>query len=322
MSHDFTRRQASAMLLAMVAGAGTARADEMLPLRIAHDAPIAWLPFYVAYEQKLWQANGIMPTTLPSPHGTATLISVLGGAADIGVSTDMSVCVGAFTKAPIKIIAAFNQVENMELACTKVVQSPNDLKGKRIGVVQANPSQYFFSLLLKRYDIAPSEVTIIRLGPAEMLSALTGGSIDAFVWQEPFLSQAVKADPNKFHRLPEPGLNAIYASVIVNDNALHQRRPTLVKALRALDQACAFIKAKPDEAVRIGSVYAQMDPDVTAEAIKRMKIGLTIDVPAMKAKMTDEANWALAEGVAKAGSAVPDYVDYLDPSVLADARRS
>jgi ABC-type nitrate/sulfonate/bicarbonate transport system substrate-binding protein len=322
MSHDFTRRQASAMLLAMVAGAGTARADEMLPLRIAHDAPIAWLPFYVAYEQKLWQANGIMPTTLPSPHGTATLISVLGGAADIGVSTDMSVCVGAFTKAPIKIIAAFNQVENMELACTKVVQSPNDLKGKRIGVVQANPSQYFFSLLLKRYDIAPSEVTIIRLGPAEMLSALTGGSIDGFVWQEPFLSQAVKADPNKFHRLPEPGLNAIYASVIVNDNALHQRRPTLVKALRALDQACAFIKAKPDEAVRIGSVYAQMDPDVTAEAIKRMKIGLTIDVPAMKAKMTDEANWALAEGVAKAGSAVPDYVDYLDPSVLADARRS
>ena len=322
MSHDFTRRQASAMLLAMVAGAGTARADEMLPLRIAHDAPIAWLPFYVAYEQKLWQANGIMPTTLPSPHGTATLISVLGGAADIGVSTDMSVCVGAFTKAPVKIIAAFNQVENMELACTKVVQSPNDLKGKRIGVVQANPSQYFFSLLLKKYDVAPSEVTIIRLGPAEMLSALTGGSIDGFVWQEPFLSLAVKADPNKFHRLPEPGLNAIYASVIVNDNALHQRRPTLVKALRALDQACAFIKAKPDEAVRIGSVYAQMDPDVTAEAIKRMKIGLTIDVPAMKAKMTDEANWAIAEGVAKAGSTVPDYVDYLDPSVLADARRS
>jgi NitT/TauT family transport system substrate-binding protein len=322
MTNLITRRQASAMLFAVVAGGRAARADESLSLRIAHDTPIAWLPFYIAYEKKLWQANGITPTILPSPHGTATLISVLGGAADIGVSTDMSVCVGAFTKAPVKIIASFNQVENMELACIKEIRSPEDLKGKRIGVVQANPSQYFFSLLLKKHNIATSDVTIIRLGPPEMLSALTGGSIDGFVWQEPFLSQAVKADSSKFHRLPEPGLNAIYASVIVNDNALQQRRPTLVKALRALDQACAFIAANPDEAVRIGSVYAQMDPAVTADAVKRMKIGLTIDVPAMKAKMTDEASWALAEGVAKAGSAVPDYADYLDPTVLADARRS
>lgn len=322
MNNDITRRQASAMLFTLVAATGTARADEMLPLRIAHDTPIAWLPFYVAYEQKLWQANGIMPALLPSPHGTATLISVLGGAADIGVSTDMSVCVGAFTKAPIKIIASFNEVENMELVCIKAIQSPNDLKGKRIGVVQANPSQYYFSLLLKKYNVAPSEVTLVRLGPAEMMSALTGGSIHGFVWQEPFLSQAVKADQAKFHRLPEPGLNAIYASVIVNNNVLQQRRPTLVKALRALDQACAFIKSNPDEAVRIGSVYAQMDPVVTADAIKRMKIGLMLDVPAMKAKMTDEANWAIAEGVARAGSAMPDYADYLDPTVLADARRS
>jgi NitT/TauT family transport system substrate-binding protein len=322
MTNDMTRRQASAMLLAMVAGAGAARADEALPLRIAHDTPIAWLPFYVAYEQKLWQANGIAPTILPSPHGTATLISVLGGAADIGVSTELSVCVGAFTKAPVKILAAFNQVENMELVCNKTIRGPGDLKGKRIGVVQANPSQYFFSLFLRKHNIAASDITIIRLGPPEMLSALTGGSIDGFVWQEPFLSQAVKADPNRFHRLPEPGLNAIYASVIVNDTALRQRRPTLVKALRALDQACTFIKANPDEAVRIGSVYAQMDPTVTADAITRMKIGLSMDAPAMKAKMTDEANWALAEGVAKAGSAVPDYTDYLDPTVLADARRS
>ena len=322
MSHDITRRHASAMLVAMLASAGAARADEPLPLRIAHDTPIAWLPFYVAYEQKFWQANGIAPTVLPSPHGTATLISVLGGAADIGVSTDMSVCVGAFTKAPVKIIAAFNQVENMELACNQAIQSPKDLKGKRIGVVQANPSQYYFSLLLKKYNIDPKDVSIIRLGPAEMLSALTGGAIDGFVWQEPFLSQAVKTDANKFHRLPEPGLNEIYASVIVNDNVLQQRRPVLIKALRALDQACAFIKSSPDEAVRIGSVYSQMDPAVTADAIKRMQIGLSVDVPAMKAKMTDEAHWAIAEGVARAGSAVPDYADYLDPTVLADARRS
>jgi ABC-type nitrate/sulfonate/bicarbonate transport system substrate-binding protein len=79
----------------------------------------------------------------------------------------------------------------MELACTRAIQSPADLKGKRIAV-QENPSQYYFSLLLKKYNLAPADVSLVRLGPAEMLSALNGGSIDGFVWQEPFLTQAAK----------------------------------------------------------------------------------------------------------------------------------
>jgi ABC-type nitrate/sulfonate/bicarbonate transport system substrate-binding protein len=323
MHPNITRRHATAMLMAALgSGFSAARADDPAPLRIAHDLPIAWLPLYIAYERKLWQAEGIAPTTVPSPHGTATLISVAGGAADIGVSTDMSVCVGAFSKTPVKIIASFNQVENMELACASTIKSPADLKGKRIAVVQANPSQYYFSLLLKKYNLGPSDVNIVRLGPAEMLSALKGGSIDGFVWQEPFLSQAAGIEGKKFHRLSEPGLNHIFASIIVNEKTLQERRPVLVKALRALDQACAFIRSNAEESVRIGAQFSQMDPAVAADAIGRMRIGLSLDAPVMKAKMTDQANWALAEGIARPGSAIPDYSDYLDPTVLTDARRS
>ena len=323
MNLNITRRHATAMLIAALgSGLRSAHADDPAPLRIAHDLPIAWLPLYVAYERKLWQAEGIAPTTIPSPHGTATLISVSGGAADIGVSTEMSVCVGAFSKTPIKIIAAFNQVENMELVCSTVIKTPADLKGKRIAVVQANPSQYYFSLLLKKYNLGPSDLSIVRLGPAEMMSALSGGSIDGFVWQEPFLTQATKLPGNKFHRLNEPGLNKIFASIIVNEKTLQERRPALVKALRALDQACAFIRGNGEEAVRIGAQFSQMDAAVAADAIGRMQIGLSLDPQVMIAKMTDEANWALAEGIARPGSPIPDYASYLDPTVLADARRS
>jgi ABC-type nitrate/sulfonate/bicarbonate transport system substrate-binding protein len=323
MDLNITRRHATAMLLAAFGSSfRSAHADDPAPLRIAHDLPIAWLPLFVAYDRKLWQSEGIAPTTIPSPHGTATLISVAGGAADIGVSTEMSVCVGAFSKTPVKIIACFNQVANMELACSTAIRSPADLKGKRIAVVQANPSQYYFSLLLKKYSFSPSDVSLVRLGPAEMLSALAGGSIDGFVWQEPFLSQAAKVEGKKFHRLSEPGLNKIFASIIVNEKTLRERRPVLVKALRALDRACAFVRSNAEESVRIGAQFSQMDADVAADAISRMQIGLSLDAPVMKAKMTDEANWALAEGIARPSSAIPDYSDYLDATVLADARRS
>jgi ABC-type nitrate/sulfonate/bicarbonate transport system substrate-binding protein len=90
----------------------------------------------------------------------------------------------------------------------------------------------------------------------------------------------------------------------------------LVKALRALDQACAFTQSNAAESIRIGAQFSQMDPAVAADAISRMEIGLSLDAPVM------QANWAIAEGIARPGSVVPDYMDYLDPTVLADARRS
>jgi len=322
MSQNITRRHASALFVAMLAGGSTARAQEMLPLRIAHDIPVAWLPFFVAHERKLWQANNVAPIVVPSTTGMATLISVGGAAADIGIAAEISVAIAAMNKASVRIIASFNQVENMELACSVSIKTPQDIVGKKIAVAQGTPSHYYLSLFLKKYNIEPAKVSIVRLGPAEMVSALAGGAIDGFVWQEPFLSQAVKLDARKFHRLPDPGLNEIYAVVMVNETALQQRRPALVRGLRALDQACAFIKAEPAEALRIGAQYSQMDPVVAADAISRMRIGLTMDVPAMKAKMTDEAKWAIAEGVARQDAVIPDYANYLDASVLADARKS
>ncbi len=322
MRTGLTRRHAGLSMLAMLGAARAAGAQETLPLRIAHDIPIAWLPFFVAHERRLWQENGIAPTVVPSTTGMATLISVGGGAADIGIAAEISVAIAALNRGSVRIIAAFNQVENMELACRTAIRTPRDLPGKRIAVAQGTPSHYYLSLLLKKYGLDASSVSIVRLGPAEMLSALRGGSIDGFVWQEPFLSAAVKLDPQAFHRLAEPGLNEIYAVVMAGETALRERRPTLVKGLRALDAACAYIKAHPDEALRIGAKHAQMDPAVAADAIGRMRFGLTADVPALMAKMTDEARWAIAEGVARPGTAVPDYAAFIDPTILAEARRA
>ncbi|QRG07352.1 hypothetical protein EZH22_02730 [Xanthobacter dioxanivorans] len=77
---EMNRRLFSGMMLALMTP-GLARAQDAATLRIAHDTPIAWLPFYVAYEKKLWQARGINPVVVPSPHGTATLIAVAAGGA-------------------------------------------------------------------------------------------------------------------------------------------------------------------------------------------------------------------------------------------------
>jgi ABC-type nitrate/sulfonate/bicarbonate transport system substrate-binding protein len=322
MTYDITRRSVAALLLGAMLPLRAGRAEEPTVVRMSYDIPLFILPFFVAIDRKMFEANGITSVKVPGNSGMTNLMAVSGGATDIGSSGEISIAIAALTKVPVRIIASFNEVENMELACIKSIKTPGDLVGKRIAVAQGTPSHYYISLLAKKYGLQPTEINLVRLGPAEMISALTGGSIDGFVWQEPFLSKAVATDPNKFHRLAEPGLVTTNAVLIASDATIRQKRPAVLKSLRALDQACQFIAASPDEAIRIGADFSKMDPAVAGDAIKRMSIGLTLKVSELSKKLADQAQWAIAEGVARPDSVVPDYSAYLDGGLLAEIHQS
>jgi ABC-type nitrate/sulfonate/bicarbonate transport system substrate-binding protein len=320
MAH-ITRRGASAFLFGAMLPLRGARADEPVVVRMSYDMPLFILPFFIAVDRKMFEANGIASVKVPGNSGMTNLIAVSGGATDIGTAGEISVAIAALTKAPVRIVASFNEVENMELACVRSIRSPTDLAGKRIAVAQGTPSHYYVSLLASKYGLQASQISLVRLGPAEMISALTGGAIDGFVWQEPFLSKAVAADPNKFHRLAEAGLVTTNAVLLASDTTIRQKRPALLKSLRALDQACRFIAANPDEATRIGADFSKMDPSVAGDAIKRMRIGLTLNVPELSRKLGSQAQWAIAEGVARPDAVIPDFSMSLDPSLLQELRQ-
>ena len=65
-----------------------------------------------------------------------------------------------------------------------------------------------------------------------------------------------------------------------------------------------------------------MDAAVAGDAIKRMSIGLTLKVSELSKKLADQAQWAIAEGVARPDSVVPDYSAYLDGGLLAEIHQS
>ena len=321
MTYDITRRSVAALLVGAMLPHRIACADEQTVVRMSYDIPLFILPFFVAIDRKMFEANGITSVKVPGNSGMTNLIAVSGGATDIGSAGEISVAIAALTKAPVRIVASFNEVENMELACIRSIKDPTDLVGMRIAVAQGTPSHYYVSLLVRKYGLPISRISLVRLGPAEMVSALTGGSIDGFVWQEPFLSKAVAADPNRFHRLAEAGLVTTNAVLLASDATIKQKRPALLKSLRALDQACQFIAANPEEATRIGADFSKMDPAVAGDAIKRMKIGLSLNVVELSNKLAEQARWAIAEGVARPDAVVPDYSQSLDATLLQEMRQ-
>jgi ABC-type nitrate/sulfonate/bicarbonate transport system substrate-binding protein len=318
---DLTRRAASVFILSVLT-AKSARTEETAVLRITQDVPILLLPFFVARDVGLWEKNGVSVTPVPSVIGMPNLIAVAGGSIDVGISSMGATTIAALNNAAIKVLGSFNRFEAMELTCSKEIKSPTDIPGKKIAVLQGTDSQYYLHLLTKKYNIAKSSFTTVRLNPAEMVSALASGAIDGFVWQEPFLSKAVATNPAKFHRLAEPDLQVLNAFATTSERVWTEKKPILVKALRAIGQACQYVQSNPNEAVAIGARSAQIEPSIAAAALSRMDVSLALDIPVYNREMQSVAQWAVADGVVRPDLRIPDFSSFFAPDVFAQATQS
>ena len=70
--------------------------------------------------------------------------------------------------------------------------SPQDLKGKRIGVSIGTFSQIFAVAGLANYGLTPDDVTMIDVKEDQVAEELAAGSIDAGHTWEPYLSEAIQ----------------------------------------------------------------------------------------------------------------------------------
>jgi ABC-type nitrate/sulfonate/bicarbonate transport system substrate-binding protein len=318
---DMTRRTAIVTLVAAL-GTRPSRASDALVLRVTQDTPIILMPFFVARELKLWEKNGIEMVPVPAIIGMPNLIAVTGGAIDVGISSMGATTVAALNRAPIRALGSFARYQAMELACRVEIKTPADIVGKKIAILQGTDSQYYLSLLVKKYKIAPDSFVAVRLNPAEMASALASGAIDGFVWQEPFLTKAVSINTSKFHRLADPGLMTLNAFATTNDKTVQEKRSLLVGMLQTLNDACQFIKGNPEQAVSIGARYAQIDPSIASDAISKMELSLALDVLSYSKEMHKVAEWAVADKVVRPDLVIPDFAGVFAPEVFSQVKLS
>jgi ABC-type nitrate/sulfonate/bicarbonate transport system substrate-binding protein len=75
----------------------------------------------------------------------------------------------------------------------KGINTPADLRGKKVGILLGSTSDYFARLYLASGHVDPKDVDLINLQAAEMVTGIVGGDIDAFVGFQPFGTRAVQA---------------------------------------------------------------------------------------------------------------------------------
>jgi len=217
--------------------------------------------FYVA-DQKGYYADENLAVTL-KPGGAEVLPSqeVADGKADIGVTGGDQLLVARSQGLPLKAIAAiFRQspVALMALADSGI-KTPQDLVGKRIGVISPNYDNNNDIQLLAMLRQAGIDQSKVKLVVTEDYSvgSLTSGAMD--VYSGFAMNEAVDAklrglDVNLI--LPQDYGVSIYANVLFSrQQTLDERADVVQRFVRATFKGYQYAIEHPDEAADLALKY-------------------------------------------------------------------
>jgi ABC-type nitrate/sulfonate/bicarbonate transport system substrate-binding protein len=157
------------------------------------------------------------------------------------------------------------------IVAKNTIRNPADIKGRKVGVLLGSTSEYFTKLYLAKGGMQPSDIQMINLRPAEMVTGLARGDIDAFVIWQPFGWRALAAVKDAHILTTGKGYFEEWEAVTTSKEYAANHHAELVAFLRGLDEAGKWIPANLDEAARVVAAQIRFDDvKVTRDMLERI----------------------------------------------------
>ncbi|GJE73362.1 Putative aliphatic sulfonates-binding protein [Methylorubrum podarium] len=143
-----------------------------------------------------------------------------------------------------------------------------DLKGRKVAVTKGAGSHYLLLAALKAEGLPFKSITPAYLTPADGRSALAGGSVDAWVAWDPFLSAAQIQAGARILR-DGTGLSSYKRYYLASDAYAEKRADVLTLLVAKLREAGVWVKANPDAAAARLAALWKIEPEVVKRANTR-----------------------------------------------------
>lgn len=258
--------------------------------------------------------EGLDVSLTEEEDGVAILNSLHAGRDDIVVTVDLPFVNDSFVSTSTKIISTINLSNTINVIARRDagISSPNDLKGKKIGVVSHTDSEFFLQRFLLLSEVSRTEVTIVPITYPTAMEAIMSGAVDAVIINDPSAYNISKALGTNGVSWPAQYGRPVIFIAVSNDTFIHSHPQVIERFLRALVRAQDFIKSNPDQAKQIvrehfGFTQKYIDK-VWGDNTFSVQIDQSI-LPVMEA----EAQW-LQSNKAVGSTTIPNYLEriYLD----------
>ncbi|GJE55833.1 MULTISPECIES: aliphatic sulfonate ABC transporter substrate-binding protein [Methylobacterium] len=264
----------AALSLALLATTAPLRAEEGGVLRIGYQRS-STLVALLRQDEGLEKALAPLKVTVSWHEFTSGLpIMEALNVGQIDVSADVADTVPVFAQAAgAKITyvaqeAASPTAQAIVVAKDSPLKSVADLKGRKVAVTKGAGSHYLLLAALAAEGLTFKSITPAYLTPADGRSALAGGSVDAWVAWDPFLSAA---QDQAGARILKDGTGlSLYKRYYLAADATVTRQPAALGVLFAkLRETGDWVKAHPDEAATRLATLWKIEPAVIRQANER-----------------------------------------------------
>jgi NitT/TauT family transport system substrate-binding protein len=285
-------------------------------LKLAQNqAPISGVSI-VADRKGIFVKNGLEVEVLNFTTGKQCLDTVMGGAADIATTAEAPTTAAAMSGQKIAFLARteYSYIKTLTATASSIGKLA-DLKGKRIAYTAGTGGEVYTMELLKKAGLGKDDVTLVNLRPQDMVAALSSASIDAYGTWEPHIANGIRALGAKATPLDTKGVYAETFNIVVMQDYL-QKKPDVVKAfLKSLVEAETWIKANPDEAIKIVAEFVRMPVDELKPIWQDYVYQVALDAQVLDV-LNAHAGWRLASGNHPPGAVMPDWRTVIFPVPL------
>ena len=265
-------------------------------------------PATVARVKGFFQSEGLEANAVPFASGRLALDALIGGKADFATVAETPIVLAAMQGQPIQVLCTFTASErNTKILARKDrdINSPVDLKGKKVAVTAGTNGAYFFELVLKNNGLTPTDLEQINLAPQDMAAAIARGDVDAICTWEPHVRNAQKTlGENAIVLNIPPGQYTQTFNIVVLRKYAEEHPAALTAFLKALLRSESFMREQQAEAIAIAAKENNMTTEDMQAIWPDYDFRVTLNRQLLTA-LTGQAEWAARTGLAPAGNQLP-----------------
>lgn len=206
---------------------------------------------------------------------------------------------------PICLLAYRPAVPKAEALLVKAdspLQTPMDLKGKKVAVNRGGWGEHLLLKVLEKNNIPQEQVTRTYMSPTDALPALLQGHVDAWAMWDPGLAIAEVDHPTR--RIASGEAAPHYGVYVVHRQALAAKSAAIKSVLEVIKQEGEWATANPKAAAASLEKALGVSPQAAALTAEREPIEKVLPLePMVLQDIQSSANWMLEQ------KAIPKSVD-------------
>ena len=280
-------------------------------VRIGAVQYLASCPVVMAQANHYFENEGIAAVINFEANGSVALRGALDGRSDLVTVADLPVALAAASGRQVAVVATMATTEDHAVVARRDrgIDSPDKLKGKRVGVSLGTTTEFYLAAFLNRWQLSPTDVVTADLTPTQLREGIARGDLDAVVLYQPFLNASLEALGPKVVAFSPEGLYYLSWNLAGLREYVNAHPRTVEKILRATIRGVKACTESPDAA---RAVLARM-LDLPAGILRDLWPLYRFDVSLRQSlllTLEDEGRWAVRNKVT-ADAKLPNYLDNL-----------